>query len=201
MEAFLLGCSVLLVVGCSGGRSEAPKEEQGHTGATTEEQAHSPGAASKEARCGETQTIFLGSEEYITNDVPGCPNGGLLSGTDKPDKLAGEAGDDEVRGLGASDDLYGGFGRDVLYGGPSGDFLFGSTVNEEGHDGSKDVLHGGAGRDSLLGMRGDDVLYGGDGDDNDTPAYRFGEAGGGCTAGRARTFSTAGMATILSMPP
>jgi hypothetical protein len=34
-----MGCALVLVVGCSGGRSEAPQEEQGHT-EVTKEQAH-----------------------------------------------------------------------------------------------------------------------------------------------------------------
>ena len=38
VRTFLIGCAVLLVVGCSGVRSEAPQEEQGHTEATKQEQ-------------------------------------------------------------------------------------------------------------------------------------------------------------------
>src|SRR5215207_11144275 len=84
--AFLIGCAVLLVVGCAGVRSEAPQEEQEHTEAT-KEQARSPEAtASEEDRCGETRTIDMlegvsivdssiqpGDPEarFITNDVPG----------------------------------------------------------------------------------------------------------------------------------
>src|SRR5215207_10561456 len=37
---------------------------------------------------------------FTTNDLPGCPKGGLLLGTDKADELSGEKGDDEIRGLG-----------------------------------------------------------------------------------------------------
>jgi len=116
--AFLIGCAVLLVVGCAGTRSEAPKE-QGPTEAT-EEQAHSE-------RCEGTRTIDMSIVRsqsasasaqsasaaallFTTNDLPGCPEGGLLSGTDKPDKLAGGEGDDEVRGLGGRDRLDGGNG-------------------------------------------------------------------------------------------
>jgi Ca2+-binding RTX toxin-like protein len=161
---FLVGCAVL-VVGCSGVRSQAPQDEQEHTEATKEEQGRSPGAAPEEHRCGGTRTFDRWGGPYITNDVPGCPNGGVLKGTDERDKLAGEDGEDKVLGLGAADDLWGGFGSDVMYGGPGDDFLTGSTVNEAGHDRSKDVLHGGPGRDWVEGFRGDDVLYGGDGDD------------------------------------
>jgi hypothetical protein len=49
---------------------------------------------------------------YITNDLPGCPKGGLLLGTEKHghryDQLAGEDGDDEIRGLGGPDSISGG---------------------------------------------------------------------------------------------
>ncbi len=130
--AFLIGCAVLLVVGCAGTRSEAPKE-QGPTEAT-EEQAHSE-------RCEGTRTIDMSIVRsqsasasaqsasaaallFTTNDLPGCPEGGLLSGTDKPDKLAGGEGDDEVRGLGGRDRLDGGNGNDVMYGGPGRDDLY-----------------------------------------------------------------------------
>jgi Ca2+-binding RTX toxin-like protein len=167
VRAFLIGYAVLVVAGCAGVRSEAPKgEEQGRTEAAKQEQGRSPEAtASEEARCGGTRTVDLQGSTFITNDVSGCPKGGLLEGTDERDKLDGEDGDDEIRGLGAADELWGGFGSDVIYGGPGDDFLTGSTVNEAGRDKSKDVLHGGPGRDSVNGFGGDDVIYGGDGDD------------------------------------
>ena len=150
---FLMGCSVLLliVVGCSGTHSETSnKKEQGHSPEAT---------ASEEARCDGTRTFHLyydykarkmrtGSEEdmknadkkagtmkdegvYTTNDLPGCPKGGPLLGTDKADKLYGGEGYDGLRGLGAKDDIYGGEDDDVLYGGPG-----------------NDVNNGGAGRDA-----------------------------------------------------
>ena len=74
-----------------------------------------------------------------TNDLPGCPKGGLLLGTDKHDHLDGQDGDDEVRGLGGGDAILGGDGNDVIYGGPPDN--------------------------PLVGDEGDDVIYGGDGDD------------------------------------
>ena len=116
--AFLLGFAVLVVVGCSGVRSEAPKEEQqGQAQATKEKQepteaTRAEGRSPEEDRCKGTQTFDVlkkqgidqisdssvqpGDPEarYTTNDVPGCPNGGLLSGTDKPDRLAGVDGED-----------------------------------------------------------------------------------------------------------
>jgi RTX calcium-binding nonapeptide repeat (4 copies) len=184
--SFLIGCAVLLLaVGCAGVRSEAP-QEQGHTEATSQEQAHSPQAtASEEARCEGTRTfhryvvldpngqnkrpdryvvlypnskVRSGSEEdmkkagktedlgvFTTNDLPGCPKGGLLLGTDKSDALPdlpgldGQEGDDKIRGLGGSDSLEGGPGNDILYGGD--------------------------GNDTFVGGAGDDVIYGGDGND------------------------------------
>ena len=73
---FLMGCALVLVVGCSGGRSEAPQEEQGHT-EVTKEQTHSD-------RCEGMRGIVLMGGGYATSDVPGCPKGGLLLGTDGP---------------------------------------------------------------------------------------------------------------------
>jgi hypothetical protein len=144
---FLMGCAVLLVVGCAGMRSEAPqKKEQGRTEAT-KEQARSD-------RCEGTRTIKL--QRYVvvvTNDVPGCPNGGLLSGTDKVDRLAGMKGDDEIHGLGGPDELVGGDGNDVIYGGG-------------GHD--MQGISGGRGEDVLYGGGGNDILHGtGDGGQRD----------------------------------
>ena len=174
VRAFVIGCAFLLVVGCAGGRSEAPQEKQGHT-EVTKEQARSPEApASEEARCEKTRTFhrkgYLGSS--VTNDVPGCPTGGLLSGTDKPDDLQGKDGDDKIRGLGD---------QDALYGGPGNDFLVGGPDRGEGHHKGddvlwggpgSDVLHGGAGADNLyagsqqtVGCCGKDVIYGEDGND------------------------------------
>jgi hemolysin type calcium-binding protein len=166
VRSSLIGCAVLLlVVGCAVTRSEAPQEKgKGHTEATNKEQGRSPQAtASEEARCEGRQPFerpYEPNEEgWLTNDVPGCPKGGLLSGTDSNDMLDGLAGDDEVRGLGAKDDLLGGKGSDVIYGGPGDDL----TLN--GRDGD-DVIHGGPGDDSeVFGDGGDDGIYGGDGDD------------------------------------
>jgi hypothetical protein len=155
VRTFLIGCAILVVAGCAGVRSEAP-EEQVHTEAT----------ASEEARCGGTRTIHLQERTFTTNDVPGCPKGGLLSGTDSRDLLDGKMGDDEIRGLGAKDELIGGSGSDVIYGGPGDDSLVAGTYwSNPDQKSSKDVLHGGLGGDLLIGGEGDDVLYGGDGDD------------------------------------
>jgi hypothetical protein len=180
---FLIGCAVLLlVVSCAGTSSEAPQEKQGHTEAN-KEQTRSPQATeSEQARCDETQPIdrkvdarYMGpsyekgsyEKGWVTNDVPGCPKGGPLLGTDKPDLLDGLEGDDEIRGLGAEDQLFGGLGSDVIYGGPGDDDL--SSIYH-GRDSlmSKDVLYGGPGNDFLVddGGVGDGVFYGGDGEDS-----------------------------------
>jgi len=166
---FLIGCTVVVVVGCAGVRSEASNEEQGHTEAT-KQQAHSGGAASsEEARCRQTRTFKTSGVLITTNDVPGCPKGGLLSGTNKRDELDGGDGNDEIHGLGDKDALYGGLGSDVIYGGPGDDFMRGNTYMGDDRNRAKDVLHGGPGRDNMLGEEGDDVLYGGDGNDKGVP--------------------------------
>jgi hypothetical protein len=187
--AFLIGCAILLVVGCAGTRSETSKKEQGSSPQATD---------SEEARCEGTQTIKVIPEprsdtfsygkrvDFTTYDLAVCPKGGLLSGTDKPDKLAGRDSDDEIRGLGANDYLIGGLGNDVIYGGPGSDRLadwplagwwgggecggalpFEQRICREvsAKAGGDDVLYGGDGNDELASEKGEDVLYGGDGDD------------------------------------
>ena len=172
--AFLIACAVLLLVGGSSkARAEASQEEkQGHTEAAKDHE-HSGGAAPEEERCeGTRRNLRFQSWFYLTNDVPGCPKGGLLSGTDKadtpPDRagLEGLDGDDEIRGLDGTDEIYGGPGNDVVYGGPGYDHLF-SGVIEAGMDewDNDDVLYGGDQSDDLWAGNGEDVLYGGDGDD------------------------------------
>jgi hypothetical protein len=159
---FLIGCAVLLLmVGCAGSQSESPpKEDQGHIEATKEGHEHTEATASDEDRCGGTRTIRQLGAEYLTNDVPGCPKGGLLLGTDSRDWLDGKEGDDEVRGLGGSDLLGGSAGNDVIYGGP------GNDVSLEGLGGN-DVIYGGPGDETeLFGGSGHDVIYGGDGNDS-----------------------------------
>jgi Ca2+-binding RTX toxin-like protein len=162
--ALLIVCAVLPMVGASGVRAEASQEEkQGRTEAT-KEQEHSGGAAPEEARCEGTRTAFTMGFDYTTNDVPGCPQGGVLSGTDgQDDLLYGGVGEDKVRGLGGDDELWGGADGDVMYGGPGSDLL--ESSGERGGDRSKDVLHGGEGGDTMFGDEGEDVLYGEDGDD------------------------------------
>jgi len=95
--AFLIGCAVLLVAGASGVQAQASNKEEG--------------------RCEGTRTIKEpGSGEIVTtNDIPGCPKGGLLLGTEGSDRtlsrkparpsLYGRDGDDTIRGLGGSDSI------------------------------------------------------------------------------------------------
>jgi len=104
---------------------------------------------------------------YTTNDLPGCPKGGLLKGTDKPDKLGGKDGDDEIRGLGGRDDIFGGFGNDIIYGG-DGDDTLQSALPARGRGEGEDVMYGGDGNDILIGaysLGQRDKLYCGEGKD------------------------------------
>ena len=102
---------------------------------------------------------------FTTNDLPGCPKGGLLLGTDKPDNLTGAKGDDEIRGLGGTDDLEGGPGSDALYGGDGADYLESLDPFLVGDD--EDVLYGGDGSDVLDAMDGQqDEIYCGEGRDD-----------------------------------
>ena len=146
--ALLIGCAVVLMAGASGVQAQASKKE--------------------EARCEGTRTIKESGSGmiYTTNDLPGCPKGGLLLGTDKSDvaparpSLAGEDGDDEIRGLGGSDEIFHGSGDDIIYGGPGNDDVY----PDEGND----VIYGGDGNDMLASNDGDgqgDKLYCGEGKD------------------------------------
>jgi Ca2+-binding RTX toxin-like protein len=106
---------------------------------------------------------------YTTNDLPGCPKGGLLLGTDKSDAvwsgrtgLDGKDGDDTIRGLGGSDEIFHGSGDDVIYAGPGNDNVFPAKGN--------DVIYGGPGNDDLDSHDdGGDKLYCGAGRDKYTP--------------------------------
>src|SRR5215212_3795401 len=195
VETFLIGCAVLLlVVGCAGTSSETSnKKEQGSSPqAPASEEArcegtrryhlyqvlHKPGYWNGPLRTGSEEDLKKADKKprqmtmdfgvYTTNDLPGCPKGGLLLGTDKNDLLDGRDGDDEVRGLGGSDHyLDGGDGNDIIYGGDGDDEPNNKkqhAVGLHGGDGS-DTLYGGDGDDSVEGDNGGDVLYGGDGND------------------------------------
>jgi len=181
VRIFLIGCAFLLIVGCAGTSSETSKKEQGSSPQAT--------ASEEEARCEGTRTYHLyvvvsngragplrsGSEEdmkkagktedlgvYTTNDIPGCPKGGLLLGTDKPNLLGAKHGDDEVRGLGGRDGLDAGPGNAILYGGDGEDGLFAGK--------GEDVMYGGDGNDLLVAAGdGRDKLYCGKGQDEYDP--------------------------------
>ena len=204
---FLIGCAfLLLVVGCAGTSSETSKKEKGHSPqATASEEARCEGTRTLHHYVvaygrGLYSRMRSGSEEdmkkadkkagqktevvdvYTTNDLPGCPKGGLLLGTDKADVdpypdhpgLEGQAGDDEIRGLGANDYLSGGDGKDVLYGGPGEDRIAVFEPRGKGED----VIYGGDGNDvskevpgnrpgpGMDGGPGEDMIYGGDGNDS-----------------------------------
>ena len=144
--AFLIGCAVFLMADASGVQAETSKKE--------------------EARCEGTRTIKDGSR--ITNDIPGCPKGGLLLGTEGSDQtrsrdparpsLDGGDGDDTIRGLGGSDYIFHGSGDDVVYGGGGDDDLVPASGN--------DVIYGGDGNDMLASNDdGGDKLYCGAGRD------------------------------------
>ena len=162
--AFLIGCAVVLVAGASGSQAQASQQnKQERTKASKKERRSSPRAtASGEARCEGTRRINANRPvRYTTNDLPGCPKGGPLLGTDKADELAGEKGDDEVRALGGTDDLMGGSGDDVIYGGDGDDYvspdegndaIYGGDGNDvlAAHDARRDRLYCGAGRDQYL---------------------------------------------------
>jgi hypothetical protein len=145
--AFLMGCAVFLMADASGVLAETSKKKE-------------------EARCEGTRTIKDGSR--ITNDIPGCPKGGLLLGTEGSDQtrssdparpsLDGGDGDDTIRGLGGSDYIFHGSGDDVVYGGGGDDDL----VPDSGND----VIYGGDGNDMLASNDdGGDKLYCGAGRD------------------------------------
>jgi Ca2+-binding RTX toxin-like protein len=172
--AFVIGCAVFLMAGASGVLAEASNKEETRCEGTRKTNVNLPGLRT-------------------TNDLPSCPKGGLLLGTDKGDLLAGEKGDDEVRGLGGSDDIMGGNGNDVLYGGSQRDFvggydgddvIYGGPGNDgnggilvAGHGGD-DVIYGGPGDDgNLVGFGGKDVIYGGPGDDTELDVASAGEFG------------------------
>jgi RTX calcium-binding nonapeptide repeat (4 copies) len=139
VRAFLIGCAVFLIAGASEVQAQASNNE--------------------EARCEGTRKINVNlPARFTSNDLPGCPQGGLLKGTDKPDLMAGEKGDDEVRGLGGSDDLNGGPGSDIVYGGDGDDYVGGGK--------GEDVIYGGDGNDNLGDLDGQrDKLYCGKGKD------------------------------------
>jgi hypothetical protein len=158
VRAFLIGCAVLLVVGCAGVRSEAPRSRSRDTPKPPRGKHARPKlAAPEQARCGGTRTTVRQGfhrrrEDFLTNDLPGCPKGGPLTGTDKSDNLDGKDGDDEVRGYGETRlPLRRACQRRPLRRARRRLVVLRRSGN--------DVIHGGPGDDSLLtGGDGDDVI-------------------------------------------
>ena len=207
---FLIGYAVLLLaVGCAGTTSSesSNEKEQGSSPQATDSEEevrcegtrtyhiyqvlHKPRFWNGPLRYGSEEDMKKADKKadqetmdfgvYTTNDLPGCPKGGLLLGTDKPDMLDGKDGDDEIRGLGGSDHyLDGGDGSDIIYGGDGDDATIpiekaapNTASGGEGLDGGdgNDTLYGGDGDDGVHGGNGEDVLYGGDGNDIVTDYY------------------------------
>ena len=173
--AFLIGCAVLLVVGCSGTRSETSKKEQGSS---------PEAAASEEARCEGTRNYHLYAIGYSRGG-----EGLLRTGSEEDMKKALKKARHiaKTEGLGVArthdfgvyttNDLPGcpnkgglllGTDKTDLLNGKHGDDkvrgLSGSDHDLEGGLGN-DILYGGDGNDYLLGGKGADVMYGGAGND------------------------------------
>jgi hypothetical protein len=174
---------LLLVVGCAGTRSETSKKEQTRSSeATASEVSRCEGTRSYhvyfiEYIRGGQGPLRTGSEEdmkkaekkarhkgwggvkthdfgvYTTNDLPGCPKGAPLKGTDKPDKLEGGLGSDILYGGDGDDtlDQWSPEGEDVLYGGDGNDRLRGSS------DEQRDKLYCGEGKDQYIADNNDYV--------------------------------------------
>ncbi|MET1113068.1 MAG: hypothetical protein ABWX67_16240, partial [Allosphingosinicella sp.] len=117
---------------------------------------------------GDTQAISVHLTDGIEgNFIPGTSSldwidltrapPGLLTSTDRDDRIYTLDGDDLVNAGGGNDLVLGHGGYDILSGGAGNDQLFGGTGN--------DFLGGGADDDLLSGEDGDDLLEGGTGAD------------------------------------
>ena len=93
--------------------------------------------------------------------------GGVVYGTNGPDRIEGGNQGQVIFGLGGDDVLIGGNAKDCLVGGPGNDQLWGNNGKDsiDGGDGD-DILIGGNGKDELVGGDGDDICYGGNGPDD-----------------------------------
>ncbi len=85
------------------------------------------------------------------------PGDDVIIGSNKKDKINGQAGDDVIFGLGGNDKLSGGSDNDEIFGGKGNDEITGGNDN--------DYLDGGEGNDLVQGGNGDDQLTLGAGDD------------------------------------
>ena len=197
VRIFLIGCAaLLLVVGCAGttssessnnkGQGSSPQATDSEVEARCEgtrtyhiyQVLHKPGWWNGPLRYGSEEDMKKADKKagqepmdfglYTTNDLPGCPKGGLLLGTEGSDRtisrkparpsLDGGDGDDTIRALGGSDYIFHQSGDDVVYGGDGDDELV--------PDSGKDVIYGGDGNDKLYSNDdGGDKLYCGAGRD------------------------------------
>ncbi len=168
---FLIGCAVLLLVGCAGVGSEGPQEKQGHTEATKKEQTRSPEAtASEEARCEGTRTYHLYNVSYN-----GGGEGPLRTGSAEDMKKAQKKASHDYK-WGVKTQDFGVYTTNDLPGCPKkGGLLKGTDKSDklggkDGDDevrglGDQDVLYGGPGDDEMLGGEGNEVLWGEAGSD------------------------------------
>jgi hypothetical protein len=158
---FLIGCAVLvLVADASRVQAEARCEgtrplhrymvfyANGHRSLKYGSEEEMKKAAKKAGQRVEDRGVDT------SNDLPGCPKGGLLKGTDKKDDLNGMEGEDKVRGLGGSDYVKGGPGSDILYGGDGNDYLIDYLDHNAGE---RDKFYCGKGKDRYHADKNDYV--------------------------------------------
>jgi Ca2+-binding RTX toxin-like protein len=151
VRAFLIGCAVLLVVGCAGVRSEAPKEQE-HRHAEPTEKGQEHTEATSEAPS-EQQELY-GGPAY--DRLRGGIGNDILHGLGGDDFLEGGAGDDVIHGGAGSDHIFAVEGEDVLYGGEGNDYLDGRDEGEL-KDKQRDEIFCGAGRDRAIAGKLDSV--------------------------------------------
>jgi hypothetical protein len=154
--AFLIGCVVLLGVGCAATRSETSnKKEQGRSPEATESE--------EEARCQGTMTYHSYTIFYR--------KGGMVDKTGSEEDMKKAA--KKARHLAKREDLgavkvkvWGGFTTNDLPGCSKGGLLLGTDKKDElsGEKGD-DEIRGLGGNDGLSGGPGSDILYGGEGED------------------------------------
>ena len=173
----LIGCAFLLiVVGCSETRSEAPKEKE-------QRSSPKPTASKEEARCEGTRTYHLYVVDYSRGGVTRTKTGSeedMKKALKKARHLAKreDLGVAKTHDFGAytTNDLPGCHKGGLLLGTDKPDLLSGKHGDDKvrglgSSDGDlegglgNDILYGGDGNDYLLGGKGADVMYGGDGND------------------------------------
>ena len=141
--ALLVGCMVL-VVGCSGVGSEAPKQEK----MRAQTEVHKEGQEHTEATSEATrdQQELHGGPAY--DHLRGGVGKDILHGGASGDFLDGGAGDDVIYGGDDNDMIFGVEGEDVLYGGDGNDYLDGREKGPKNTQ--RDELYCGAGRDKAI---------------------------------------------------